>query len=169
MVTTINFDRSSKTHKPNLTLKQCLQNINGDCQAAIPFPVWFLENPDSIFPLPGKINLYNHDCLHILLDRGISILDEAFVVGFTMGSDVKTNRFHLAIFKRLSNLFYPQQYRFNREQFRLFDLAFNYARKLKNKNLNYIDFKNYEDKTVGELRKLFGIDLKEVNYLISEF
>lgn len=167
MVTTINFNCDSYyTHKSNLTLKKSLQNINGDEQSAIPFPVWFLENPDSICPLPGKINLYNHDCLHILLDRGISIVDEAFVVGFTMGSDVKTNRFHLAIFKILSNLFYPQQYRFSQEQFKLFDLAFNYARKLKIKNINHIDFKIYEDKTVGELRQLFGIDLKEVNSIL---
>ena len=63
-----------------------------------------LENPESIFPLPGKINLYNHDCLHILLALGISLFDEAFVVGFTMGSDLKTNRFHVAVFKFLSNL-----------------------------------------------------------------
>ena len=162
MVTTVKPNYNYNVHKSNLTLKECLQKINGDEQSDIPFLVWLLENPDSIFPLPGKINLYDHDCLHILLDRDISVLDEAFVVGFTMGSDVKTNRFHLAVFKFLSSVFYPKQYKFNREQFKLFDIAFNYGRKLKIKNLNHLDFKVHENKTVGELRKLFGIDLEEV-------
>ena len=158
MVTTVKPNYNFNVHKSSLTLKECLQNINGDEQSDIPFLVWLLENPDSIFPLPGKINLYNHDCLHILLDRDISLVDEAFVVGFTMGNDIKTNGFHLAVFKFLSSIFYPKQYKFNREQFKLFDIAFNYGRRLKVKNLNQLDFKVYENKTVGELRKLFGID-----------
>lgn len=149
-------------YQSHLTLKNSLQSFNGDEQSDIPFMVQLLENPESIFPFPGKINLYNHDCLHILLERGISLFDEAFVVGFTMGSDLKTNRFHLAVFKFLSNLLYPQQYKFNQEQFKLFKIAFNYGRKLKVKNLNQIDFKVYENQTVGELRKLLGIDLEEV-------
>ena len=163
MVTnTVELNCNFNIHQSNQTLKYCLQNINGDEQSDIPFMVWLLENPDSIFPLPGKINLYNHDCLHILLDRGISLLDEAFVVGFTMGSDLKTNRFHLAVFKILSNLLYPKQYKFNHKQFKLFKIAFDYGRKLKVKNINQIDFKAYENKTVGEMRKLLGIDLEEV-------
>ena len=154
-------------YQDNRTLKDCLQRIDGDRQSDIPFMVRLLENPDSILPLPGKINLYNHDCLHILLDRGISLCDEAFVVGFTMGSDLNTNQFHLAVFEVLSNLLYPQQYKFDREQFKLLRIAFNYSRKLKVKNINYIDFKTYENKTVGEIRKLLGIDLEEVKQCIA--
>ena len=149
-------------YQSHLTLKDCLQSLKGDEQSDIPFMVRLLENPESMLPLPGKINLYNHDCLHILLDRGISLLDEAFVVGFTMGSDLNTNRFHVVFFKFLSNLLYPQQYKFNQKQFKLFDIAFNYGRKLKVKNLNQLDFKNYENKKVGELRKILGINLEEV-------
>lgn len=168
MVTTVNLNFNFDTYKSNLTLKNSLQNINGDEQSAIPFMVQFLENPNSIFPLPGKINLYNHDCLHILLDRGLSLFDEAFIVGFTMGSDIKTNRFHLAVFKILSSLFYPKSYKFSRKQFQLFDVAFNYGRRLKVKNLNYVDFKAHENKTVEELRTLFGIDMEEVKQCFAD-
>ena len=168
MVTNIvRLNCNENIYQDHRTLKDCLQNINGDRQSDIPFMVRFLENPESIFPLPGKINLYNHDCLHILLDRGISLFDEAFVVGFTMGSDLKTNRLHLAVFEFLSNLLYPQQYKFDREQFKLFKIAFDYSRKLKVKNINHIDFKVYENKTVGEIRKLLGIDLEEVKQCIA--
>jgi len=162
MIATVEFKSNFRIDRSHRTLKKCLQSLQGDKQSDIPFMVWLLENPDSIFPLPGKINLYNHDCLHILLERGNSLFDEAFVVGFTMGNDLKTNRFHLAVFKFLSNLLYPEHYKFNRQQFKLFDLAFSYGRKLKVKNLNRVDFKAYESRTVGELRKLLGIDLKEV-------
>lgn len=50
--------------------------------------MWLLENPDSPLPFAGKIDLYRHDCLHLLLERGLSVEDEAFVVGFTMGNDL---------------------------------------------------------------------------------
>lgn len=162
MIAAGKFKGNFSDNRSHQTLKNCLQSLQGDKQSDIPFMVWLLENPESIFPLPGKINLYNHDCLHILLERGDSLFDEAFVIGFTMGSDLKTNRFHLAVFKFLSNLLYPQQYKFEREQFKLFDLAFNYGRKLKVKNLNQVDFKAYENRTVRELRKLLGIELEEV-------
>lgn len=158
MVTILKEKNYFNIYKSSLTLKESLQKINGDDQADIPFMVWLLENPDSMLALPGKINLYNHDCLHILLGLGISLDDEAFVVGFTMGSDLKTNRFHLAVFRILSNLLYPKRYKFNHQQFELFKIAFNYGRNLKVKNLNQVDFKTYEDKTIGELKKIFGID-----------
>lgn len=162
MFATVKDKKDFNIYGSNLTLKDSLQSLKGDEQSDIPFTVRLLENPESIVPLPGKINLYNHDCLHILLERGISLCDEAFVVGFTMGSDLKTNRFHLAVFKFLSNLLYPQPYKFNQKQFKLFKIAFNYGRKLKVKNLNQVDFQVYENQTVGELRKLLGINLEEV-------
>ncbi len=162
MIATVEFKSNFDSDRSHRTLKKCLQSLQGDKQSDIPFMIWLLENPDSIFPLPGKINLYNHDCLHILLDRESSLFDEAFVIGFTMGSDLKTNRFHLAVFKILSNLLYPKQYKFERQQFELLKIAFDYGRKLKVKNINQIDFKTYENKTVGEMRKFLGIDLEEV-------
>ena len=166
MVTQLKNNHICNIHQSNLTLKESLNNIveqmGGGGQEDIPFIVWLLENPDSMLALPGKINLYNHDCLHILLDLGISLDDEAFVVGFTMGNDLKTNRSHLAIFKILSKLLYPKEYNFNEAQFKLFDLAFSYGRKLRFKNLNELDFKVHEEKTVGELRNLFGIKLEAV-------
>ena len=167
MVDTVKSNCNFNIYSPDLTLKSCLESINADEQSDIPFMVWLLENPDSIFPLPGKINLYNHDCLHILLDRGVSLWDEAFVVGFTMGSDLKTNRFHLAFFNILSSWLYPQQYKFDKKQVKLLKIAFDYGRKIKVKNLNKIDFQLAQNKTVGELRKMFGINLEEVRQYLA--
>lgn len=49
--------------------------------------VWMVENPESPFALAGAIDLYDHDCVHCVLDRGLLLPDEAFVIGYTMGND----------------------------------------------------------------------------------
>ncbi len=99
------------------TLRDALAAMQGDASDSIPFLVRLLENPASPMALPGMIDLYRHDCLHLLLGRGFSLHDEAFVVGFTMGNDLRTRPIHLAIFKICSLLFYPRPYRFARCHF----------------------------------------------------
>ena len=59
-------------------------------QSKIHWLVWLLENPNSPVSLTGAIDLYNHDIIHILLDRGMEVKDEAMVSGFTMGNSTAT-------------------------------------------------------------------------------
>jgi hypothetical protein len=70
----------------DMSLEDAYHQFALDGQASIPFFVWLLENPASPISLPGSINLHGHDCLHLLLNRGVSGHDEAFVVGFTKNS-----------------------------------------------------------------------------------
>lgn len=151
-------------------LRKAVQTIiksNNYCSenSSIPWLVWLLENPDSIVALPGKITLYNHDCLHVILDRGFDLKDEAFVIGFTMGNDRQTNPFHLWIFKIFSRFFYPLDYRFSDRDLKVFELGILYGKKIKTKNINQIDFKQLENKTVNEIRDSFGIELKELKQI----
>ena len=53
---------------------------------AIPAIVHLFEGPHSPWSLPGAISLDRHDCLHILLGRGLKGEDEGFVIGFTVGA-----------------------------------------------------------------------------------
>jgi hypothetical protein len=124
-----------------------------------------LENPQSPIPFPGKINLDNHDYIHILLGRDKSSQDEAFVVGFTMGNDAKTTETHLKIFKFFSQCLYPSPFKFSKSDLRAFDLGITYGRKIKTKNINEIDMNKYEKETVDSLRKLFEIDIEEIRLL----
>ena len=148
-----------------LTLKQGLQSICVNKQSDIPFIVWLLENPNSLVALPGKISLYNHDCLHVLLERGLSLEDEAFVIGFTMGNDIKNNSCYLEIYKFCAQFLYPQKYQFKSHDFKFFNLGFSYGMNLEIKNLNQIDFRNYQDKTIAEVRKLLGIKLEDLRLM----
>lgn len=146
------------TNVENLTLAQAYFNWSGDEPHYIPFLVWLLENPESPVALPGKISLKNHDYIHILLGRTKSTLDEAFVVGFTMGNDMKTKWFHLLVFKFFASWLYPYPYRFSAEDLKVFDSGVTYGRSVSVKQLNDFDFKRVQDQTVTQLRKLLLIN-----------
>ena len=56
----------------------------------VPLIIKLVENPKyDIGLFPGNISLYNHDCIHLLLGRGLRVKDEVFVIGFTMGRTKK--------------------------------------------------------------------------------
>ncbi|MGV0028486.1 hypothetical protein ACFE35_26145 [Phormidesmis priestleyi ANT.L61.2] len=46
------------------TLHDAAQQLAIDSQPDTPFIIWLLEHPNSPIALPGKIDLYGHDCLH---------------------------------------------------------------------------------------------------------
>lgn len=144
-------------HHPQQPLQEAFTTMEGDPPSKIPLVVRLLENPASPIALPGKIDLYRHDCLHLLLNRGFSLADEAFVIGFTMGNDEYTNWLHLGIFKVCSWLFYPKPYRFKWAHFEQLHLGVFYGRKARLKNLNRFDFRAHNHQTLGELRRFLGI------------
>ncbi|MEH2184316.1 hypothetical protein [Nostoc sp.] len=161
----VNLIASLSAEADQLTLKQAYSALEGDEQADIPFLVWLLENPGSFLALPGKINLRNHDYVHILLGREQSAQDEAFILGFTMGNDLKTKWFHLAIFKFFAQFLYPKAYQFCRNDLEAFDLGFAYGRRLKVKQLNEFNFAAYENEPISSIRQRLGIDVDEIKLL----
>lgn len=147
------------------TLQAAYTQLEGDTQADIPLLVRLLENPASPIALPGKISLYHHDCIHILLERGQSSQDEAFVVGFTMGNVPSTHPFHVWIFKLFSRFFYPKIYRFTPFDLKAFDLGFDYGRRLTVKRLNEFDFATHRYQSIETLRQQLGINTHELQLL----
>ena len=85
-----------------------------DEESKLPLSLWLFEDPDSPVALPGAACLDLHDCLHILLNRGYSTADEAFVVGFSMGNDRRCRRWHQRLLALVSHRFYPRLYRHSR-------------------------------------------------------
>ena len=106
-----------------------LKDVQQDVQNDIPWIVRLLENPASPLPFPGQINLENHDKLHIILNRGISSKDEAFVVGFTIGMDKRARNYHLFIFRLFAQFLYPQKFRMTNEDWLILKLGFYYGKK----------------------------------------
>ncbi|MGB7415682.1 MAG: hypothetical protein WA902_15865 [Thermosynechococcaceae cyanobacterium] len=150
-----------------LTLDAAYRAFEGDPQHSIPFPVWLLENPDSPLSFPGQIYLREHDYLHILLDRGVSAEDEAFIIGFTMGNDPGTTKRITSAFKFAAQYIYPKVYRFKKSHLMIFDCGFSFGQKTKVKNLNSLDYSNYLGYDVADLRMIFGIDVKSIQDLLG--
>ncbi|HEY9825983.1 MAG TPA: hypothetical protein V6D19_11075 [Stenomitos sp.] len=147
------------------TLEEACQSFAIDTQDKIPFWVWLLENPKSLIALPGSIDLNGHDCLHLLLNRGVSAFDEAFVVGFTMGNCDQAKPYHFSVIKTISKFLYPQPFQFDDSHLQVFDLGVKYGQRLKYRNIHQETFDRYRKRTIHDLREKYGILLKEIQIL----
>jgi hypothetical protein len=143
----------------NYSLENAYQSLQGDPPGKIPFMVWLLENPASPCALPGKIDLFGHDCIHLLLKQGFDSSNEAFVVGFTMGNDVRTTYWHLLLFKIMALVFYPAQYRLTWAEIKLFDRGVTLGRQLTRRNLNTWCWSDYYGQTLAEVRSTIGLQI----------
>ncbi len=150
------------------TLHEAAQQLAIDSQPDTPFILWLLEHPSSPIALPGKIDLYGHDCLHAILNRGHSPPDEAFILGFTMGNDLQTTCLHRFLYKVAASTVYPQKYRFSWKDFQFFDAGFVYGRSIQRRNLNQLDFSTYQNHTVSQVRQRLAISkVAEIELLQS--
>jgi hypothetical protein len=141
----------------DLTLAVAYESLQGDPQSDIPALMWLLENPDSPCALPGSIGLYDHDCLHLILQQGFSSENEAYVVGFSMGNDVRTNWLHLLIIKVASVYIYPQKYRWQAANVAAFERGIAVGKRTQIKNLNRFMPSEWNHKTVREIRAELGL------------
>ena len=95
--------------------------------------IWLLENPKSPFHLHGACKLKDHDYIHVILNRGQAIEDEAFVIGFTMGNDDRTRIWEKKLFKFISHWLYPKHDRFTKKHLKIYDSGWEYGQS----NLQY--------------------------------
>ena len=99
----------------------------GNDQTEVPLIVRLVENPEYHFNglgfFKGRVTLKQHDIIHILLGRGTMLADEAFVLGFTMGSTDRVSPLEETLFKSINNIFYPKAYRFTESGQRIFKEA----------------------------------------------
>ena len=119
--------------------------------------VWLLENPKSPISLTGAIDLYNHDIIHILLDRGMLNRDEAMVIGFTMGNSETTSSWVRWLFEFCARYLYPESYRFNEYDLLEFERGFAYGYTRSSRNIHLAKFDVKRD--IEEIRKEWGIKL----------
>ena len=126
-------------------------------QSQIHWFVWLLENPNSPISLTGAIDLENHDLVHILLDRGMDIRDEAMVIGFTMGNSTGTSSLVKWLFEFCARYLYPAGYKFNDADIVEFNrgYAYGYTRPKRNIHLERFDV----TQNISDIREKFGINL----------
>lgn len=160
----ISKEKSLQSWNPGLEndeelLSEALKRLPGYSQEQISFLVQLFENPKSIFALPGPMDLFNHDCLHIFLGAGLQSHEECFVIGVSMGNDDKLKAWHAKLWKIIAQYIYTGDYRvMDRQTMKYFDDGVAFGRKLSYRNLYKIDFRKYTSLTVGELRQMLGIN-----------
>ena len=161
------------TADKTLNEAHCELNEFGLEQDDVPLIIQLVENPK--FDLPGvdifhgATNLETHDYIHILLGRGVLIKDEAFVLGYTMGSSNRVNSTEEKLFGFLTKYIYPKGYRFTDEDLHVFKDAVRLGFVSDCTPLAEVDYVKYLDWPLGKIRDDIGIevDLLKAYYAIE--
>lgn len=131
-------------------------------QEDVPFIVQMVENPAFDIPLleifHGATRLATHDHLHIVLGRGLLPKDEAFVIGFTMGSTDQVSGTEEFFYGLFAKHFYPRGYRFTEEDLRVFKDAVRLGFVSDCQSLAEADFASHLDRPLEEVRAALGIE-----------
>jgi len=136
-------------------------------QSDIPLIIKLVENPKyDIGLFAGNVDLRSHDCIHVLLGRGLLVKDEAFVIGYTMGTTKKMPRWRRNLFMFISKYLYPEDYRFGEEERYVFNSAVMMGSKCPT-DLSKVNFGDLEEHKVSETREKFGINKKDISRFYS--
>jgi len=127
----------------------------------VPLIIKLVENPkystSNLFT--GAVDLFTHDCIHIVLGRGILPKDEAFVIGFTMGSTKRVGWWRRNLFMFVSKYLYPDEYRFGEEERFVFSMGV-MAGSLCETDLSEVKFCSLSSSNIGEIRDYLKINTK---------
>jgi len=143
-------------------------------QSEIPFLIQLVENPK--FDLPGidifhgATDLRTHDYLHILLGRGLLAKDEAFVIGFTMGSSNRVHSTEEWLYGLFAKHLYPEPYRFTDDDLHVYRDAVRLGFVSDCRPLASVDFEPMLEMTLREIRAELGLetDLLRAYYAIEK-
>jgi hypothetical protein len=137
-----------------------------DPAGSMPWYVNTLENPRSPLAVPGAVDPFAHDCIHIVLGRGLLAQDEAFVVGFTMGA-ARAPGWQRRLFRHCARHLYTERYRFSEQDAEVFDFAFEAARLSPVFALHRVDFRKLLERRLAEIRRFLGIDTEVLQGLYA--
>ena len=163
-------------HEESSTLRQVLESSSRlrASQDDIPLIIQLIENPKFDIPgidlFNGAVDLYTHDCIHVILGRGMLPKDEAFVIGFTMGSTNRVTATEEKLFSLAAKYLYPGPYKFSDEEVHVFKDAVRLGFVSDCEPLSEIDYARYMDVPVGEIRQRLGLesDLIRAYYRIEK-
>ena len=140
------------------TLLSLYERLPGLPASSVPWRVRLLENPSSPCALPGAVDLFSHDCVHLLLGRGLLPQDEAFVLGFTMGTNPRCAEWHVRLFCWCARHLYQGDYRFSETDTEVFRFAVAAARRSRAALLEAVDFHAWLERPLRQVRAALGIE-----------
>lgn len=157
------------------TLREAFDSLMsvGNSQDEVPLIVRLAENPEYHFSglgfFKGRVTLEQHDFIHIILGRGLTLMDEAFVLGFTMGSTDRVSTQEANLFNWINQILYPKPYRFTPEGTQVFKDAVALAYVSDCTPLDAVDFAPMLDWPLRRIRGAINleVDLLQAYYRIE--
>jgi len=158
-----------------VTLRQAYDALLmvGNPSSDVPLIVRLTENPEFDFGgfgfFKGRVSLRQHDFAHIVLGRGLALTDEAFVIGFTMGSSNRVTTQEKKLFAFIARTLYPKPYRFSENGIQVFKDAVHLGYVSDCIPLEDVDFEPMLDMTLAEIRETIRLeeDLLQAYYRIE--
>lgn len=121
-----------------------------------------MENPAFDFApfsmFKGRVSLLQHDCIHLLLGRGTTLIDEAFTIGFTMGSSHEMSTMAARLFGYVAGHWYPRAYRFPDAAQRVYKDAMHLGMISNCVPLEEVDYEPLLHLTLAEVRAHLGVE-----------
>lgn len=146
----------------DLTLGEVVESLPGNNPDEISAAVKLFENPESPIAFKGAINLPRHDCVHIVLGRGLLPQDEAFVIGFTMGTSKSISVLESWLFSLVTRYIYPHPYKFEEAHSKVLKMAIEAGKLSKVQKIYEFPFENCMDVKLKDLRKIIGVSVDEL-------
>lgn len=147
-----------------ITLREAHQSMSQvrAQEEEIPLMVQLVENPKYQIPgfrlFHGAVDLLQHDFIHIVLGRGLLEKDEAFTIGFTMGTTNKVTTTEEKLYSIIAQYLYPQVYKFDKDDIEVFRNAIRLGYITGCAPLDEFDFTPCLDLSLGEIRQKVGIE-----------
>ena len=131
-------------------------------QTDIPLIVQLVENPKFVIPgitlFNGSVDLKTHDYIHAMLGRGLLPKDEAFVIGFTMGSTNRVTSTEEKLYTLAGKYLYPKFYKFEDDEIQVFKDAVRLGYISDCQPLDTIDYSLYLNSKISDIRALVGLE-----------
>ncbi len=158
-----------------ITLQQAFDSLEiiGNRDSEVPLVIRLMENPKfelkGLGIFKGRVSLCVHDYIHIVLGRGLQPIDEAFVIGFTMGSSNRVSTQEKEIFSFIAKKFYPCPYRFSEIGVQIFKDAVHLGYVSDCQPLDKVDWNPLLPLPLKEVRSRIGLetDLLQSYYNIA--
>ncbi len=152
------------------TISELMLEIRKAKFMEIKFPliVRLVENPAyslfgrNILILPGAVDEFVHDSIHLMLGRGFLPQDEAFVVGFTVGSTKKWGNLQMALYQFIATNLYPKRYKFSNFDMEIFIFAVELGAKYARCDLSKLKYSILADMRLSEIRQVMIKDFSLV-------
>lgn len=150
--------------RDHISLRTALADMQqvGAQQGEVPLMVQLVENPRYRIPglnlFHGAVDLLQHDYIHLILGRGLLPMDEAFTIGFTMGSTNLVSTLEEDLFALIARHLYPKFYQFSEADLWVFRDAVKLGFISACQPLDRVDFTPYLDLPLAEARQRIGLE-----------